>query len=174
MRRNLKEAFLNVVLGAQQKGLIQRKAYIRKFILSLKDGFNVLPKVLTLIAAAGITGLIIAEYTPVFNWLGQAFVPLLHLFAVPNAQEIAPSIPVGFAEMFLPVLLIADKIDVIDIGARYFITALSMVQVIFLSETVVVMMATRLPVKFAELVVCFILRTLIAIPIVALFMHLLF
>ncbi|NYF23701.1 YjiH family protein [Sporosarcina sp. JAI121] len=150
------------------------ESLFKEIVLSLKDGFNVLPKVLTLIAAAGISGLIIAEYTPVFNWLGQAFIPLLNLFAVPNASVIAPSIPVGFAEMFLPVLLIADKIDVIEIGARYFITALSMVQIIFLSETVVVMMATKLPVKFGELVVCFLLRTLIAIPIVALFMHLLF
>ncbi|HZG70688.1 MAG TPA: YjiH family protein [Chondromyces sp.] len=169
-----------------ERGLIKKgvdraakRAYtansIHKEILSsLKDGFVIIPKVLTLLSAAGISGLIIAEYTPLFNWLGEVFVPLLQLFGVPNAQEIAPSLPVGFAEMFLPVLLIADQIEVIDIAARYFITVVSMVQIIFLSETVVVMMATRMPIKFWELVVCFLLRTLIAIPIVAIFMHLLF
>ncbi|MBS4192234.1 YjiH family protein [Bacillus sp. FJAT-49705] len=169
-----------------EKGILRRgldraakRAYTaqsiyKEIILSLVDGFKVIPKVLTLLSAAGITGLIIAEYTPLFQWMGQVFVPLLNLMAVPNTQEIAPSIPVGFAEMFLPVLLIADKIEFIDIGARYFITTLSMVQIIFLSETVVVMMATRLPVKFLELAVLFLLRTLIAIPIVAIFMHILF
>ncbi|UOE57796.1 YjiH family protein [Cytobacillus oceanisediminis] len=146
----------------------------KEILSSLKDGFQVIPKVLTLLAAAGITGLIIAEYTPIFHWIGQIFVPLLNILAVPNAQEIAPSIPVGFAEMFLPVLLIADQVDVIEIGARYFITVLSMVQIIFLSETVVVMLATKLPIRFWELVVCFVQRTLIAIPIVAIFMHILF
>lgn len=145
-----------------------------EIISSLKDGFGVIPKVVTLVSAAGISGLVIAEYTPIFQWVGQVFVPLLQLFAVPNAQDIAPSIPVGFAEMFLPVLLIADKVDMIEVSARYFIVALSMVQMIFLSETVVVMLATKLPVKFFELVLLFILRTVVAIPFVALFMHILF
>lgn len=156
-----------------------KRAYIADHIFkeiyaSLIDGFKVIPKVLTLLAAAGITGLVIAEYTPFFHWAGQVFVPILHVLGVPNAQDIAPSILVGFAEMFLPVLLIADKIDVIDISARYFITVLSMVQIIFLSETVVVMMATRLPLKFWEIAVLFLLRTFIAIPVVALFMHIMF
>jgi len=141
---------------------------------SLVDGYSVLPKVLALLSAVGITGLIIAEYTPFFEWIGMLFIPLLKLLAVPNAVEIAPSVPVGIAEMFLPVLLIAEKVDVLDIGARYFVTALSMVQIIFFSETIVVMIATRLPVKLRELVVCFLQRTLIAIPIIALAMHILF
>src|SRR5699024_2543184 len=144
----------------------------KEIIISLKEGFGVIPKVVTLVAAAGITGLIIAEYTPFFHWIGQVFVPLLQVLGVPDAQAIAPSIPVGFAEMFLPVLLIADNVEFIDIGARYFITALSMVQVIFLAEAVVVMLATRLPVKFLELALLFLVRTLVAIPIVAIFMHL--
>lgn len=141
---------------------------------SLIDGYTVIPKVLALLSAVGISGLIIAEYTPFFEWVGMLFIPLLKLLAVPNAVEIAPSVPVGIAEMFLPVLLIAEKVDVLDIGARYFVTALSMVQIIFFSETIVVMIATRLPVKLWELVVCFLQRTLIAIPIIALAMHILF
>ena len=67
---------------------------------SLIDGYIVFPKVLTLLASMGILGLIVAEYTPFFNWLGALFVPLLKLFQVPNAVEIAPSLPVGIAEMF--------------------------------------------------------------------------
>ncbi|KAB7704075.1 YjiH family protein [Bacillus aerolatus] len=167
--------------GIVKRGLDRaaKRAYtaesiFKEIFLSLKDGFFVIPKVLTLLAAAGISGLIVAEYTPFFQWIGQVFVPLLQILGVPSAQEIAPSIPVGFAEMFLPVLLIADQVDMIEIGARYFITVMSMVQIIFLSETIVVMMATRMPVKFWELIVCFMQRTLIAMPIVALFMHLLF
>ncbi|WP_243292951.1 YjiH family protein [Bacillus sp. FJAT-47783] len=168
-------------LGIIRRGIDRavKRAYTagsiyKEILLSLKDGCIVIPKVLTLLAAAGISGLIIAEYTPLFHWLGQIFVPFLQVLGVPNAQEIAPSIPVGIAEMFLPVLLIADQIEMLDIGARYFVTVISMVQIIFLSETIVVMMATRLPIKFWELLVCFAQRTIIAIPIVAIFMHLLF
>lgn len=168
-------------MGNFRKGINRaiKKAYTAESIFkevksSLIDGYVVFPKVLSLLSAAGILGLIIAEYTPFFEWIGYLFIPLLKLFAIPNAPEIAASIPIGIAEMFLPVLLIADKVELLDIGARYFVTTVSMVQIIFLSETIVVMLATKLPVKFKELVICFFERTLLAIPIVALFMHILF
>lgn len=142
--------------------------------ISLIDGYSVFPKVISLLTAVGTLGLIVANYTPFFDWLGALFVPLLEIFRVPNAVEIAPSLPVGIAEMFLPVLLIADKVPFLDIQARYFVTTISIVQIIFFAETIVVMVESKLPVKVSELVICFLERTLIAIPITALFMHILF
>jgi nucleoside recognition membrane protein YjiH len=141
---------------------------------SLLEGLAVLPKVLCMLTGIGVTCLIIAEYTPVFTWIGMLFVPLLQLFAVPNAAEISPAITVGIAEMFLPVLMIADQVGTIEPAAAYFIAALSMVQIIFFSETGAVMLSTKIPVKVKDLIIIFFLRTLIAIPFVALFMHLLF
>ena len=156
-----------------------KKAYTAPKLLpeiwsSLKDGYFVLPKVISLLTAVGIIALIIANYTPLFDWIGMLIEPLLVLLQVPDAALIAPSIPVGIAEMFLPVLLIADKIDIISEGARYMVVTVSMVQIIFFSETVVVMMSTKMPISLKELIICFIERTLIAIPITALFMHLMF
>ena len=156
-----------------------KKAYTAPPLLSelkssLKDGLEVMPKVITLLASIGTASLIIAENTPVFTWIGSLFIPLLNLLNVPNAVEIAPSFPVGIAEMFLPVLLIADKIDVLDIGARYVVTAVSIVQIIFFAETVVVMMASKLPLKLWELVIVFIERTFFAIIVASIFMRVLF
>lgn len=141
---------------------------------SLMDGLSVLPKVLAMLFAVGVTCLIAAEYTPIFDWLGMLFVPFLQLFQIPNAVDIAPALMLGIAEMFLPVLMIADSIDTIDIGARYFVTVVSMVQIIFFAETGAVMISTGLPVKVWQLIVIFFLRTIVAIPIVALCMHLIF
>jgi len=168
-------------LGVFKRGLDRavKRAYTAPSIITeiqstLKDGYIVLPKVITLLSGVGISGLIIAEYTPFFEYLGLLFIPILNLFQVPAASEIAASLPVGIAEMFLPVLLIADNVDVIPEAARYFVTAVSMVQIIFFSETVVVMIATRLPIKFKELIIAFLLRTLIAIPIVSIMMHIMY
>jgi nucleoside recognition membrane protein YjiH len=141
---------------------------------SLKDGLEVLPKVITLLAGIGTAALIMAENTPIFDWLGSLFVPLLNLLRVPNAVEIAPSFPVGIAEMFLPVLLIADKVAILDIGARYMVTAVSIVQIIFFAETIVVMMASKLPMKLWELVLVFLERTFFAIIVASVFMRVLF
>lgn len=156
-----------------------KKAYTANNIFteikaSIVDGVLVLPKVVTLIGCIGISALIIAEKTPLFDILGKAFVPLLNILKVPNAAEIAPSFPVGIAEMFLPVLLIADKVASLEIGARYVVTAVSITQIIFFAETIVVMMASKLPLKLWELVVVFLERTVLAIIFAAIFMHILF
>ncbi len=142
--------------------------------ISLKEGLQVLPQVLTMLAAIGVSAMILAEYTPLFQWIGLVFQPLLQILQVPDAAAIAPSIPVGIAEMFLPVLLISEKAATLSESARCFLCIVSMVQIIFFSETGTVMLATKLPVKLHELIICFIERTLIAIPLAALAMHLFF
>lgn len=73
-----------------------------------------------LLALLRTSSLIIAEKTPFFKYLGKVFEPL-HLLRIPNVQEIAPSFPVGIAEMLLPVLLI--NVDLIHPGARYIVVA---------------------------------------------------
>ncbi len=156
-----------------------KKAYIAPNLFSeiknsLGDGYFVLPKVVSLLTAVGTVAMIIATYTPVFDWFGLLFEPILSLLGVPDAAIIAPSLPVGIAEMFLPVLLIADKIDVISEAARYMVVTVSMVQIIFFSETVVVMISTKMPISLKELIICFFERTLIAIPVTAIFMHIMF
>lgn len=76
--------------------------------------------------------------------------------------------------MFLPVLLIADKVAALDIGARFLVTAVSISQILFFSETIVVMLSAKLPLKLWELVVVFIERTIIGIIIGSVFMHIIF
>lgn len=144
--------------------------------LSLKDSIVIMPQVLTMISGVGVSAMIIAEYTPVFTWLGYIFQPLLMVCQVPDAAAIAPSMPVGLAEMFLPVLVMNGTAATVEIcmQARVFVCLVSMVQIIFFSETATVMLATKSPVKFWELLVCFLERTLVAIPLAAIAIHLFF
>lgn len=142
--------------------------------LSLKDSALVVPQVLTMLSAIGVSAMIIAEYTPVFTWLGYIFQPLLMLFRVPDAAQIAASMPIGIAEMFLPVLIIQSKIEVLSVEARAFVCLVSMCQIIFFSETATVMLATKSPISFKEIVICFVERTILAIPLAAACIHLFF
>lgn len=56
----------------------------------------------------------------------------------------------------------------------FFVIVLSTVQIIFFTESANAMMQSDLNLKFPELVLIFLIRTLIAIPIVAVFAHVLF
>lgn len=156
-----------------------KRAYIAKGLhkdipFSLKDSILVLPQVLTMLSAIGVSGLILAEYTPIFEWIGYIFRPLLYLFRIPDAAIVSAAIPVGIAEMFLPVLTIVGSAATMAVKAKAFVTIVSMVQIIFFSETATVMMATKSPIKFWEIIVCFIERTIIAIPLAAIVVHLFF
>lgn len=144
--------------------------------LSLKDSVVIMPQVLTMISGVGVSAMIVAEYTPIFTWLGYIFQPFLMLCQVPDAAAIAPSMPVGIAEMFLPVLVMNGTAATVAISfkARVFVCLVSMVQIIFFSETATVMLATKSPIKFWELLVCFLERTIVAIPLAALAIHFLF
>ncbi|WP_017548200.1 YjiH family protein [Salinicoccus carnicancri] len=172
------ESYTRATLGIAFSSAINQAADANDFFKeirgSLKEGLVVLPKVMSMLFAIGVSFLILAEYTPTFEFIGAIIAPVMQLLQVPDAAIIAPSLTLGIAEMFLPVLYIAEMVGTLDPGARYFVTVVSMVQIIFFAETGAVMLSTGLPLKLWELVVIFIMRTLIAMPLAAIFMHLLF
>ena len=114
----------------------------------------------------------ISIFTPVFDWIGMPFVPVLNMLGVPNAVEIAPSILVGITEIALPALLIAGKN--VAPAAAFFIVVLSTVQVIFFTESANAIMESDIPLGFWQLIAIFLIRTVIAIPLVAAAMHMFF
>ncbi|WP_282175745.1 YjiH family protein [Vibrio nereis] len=129
--------------------------------------FGVLPVVMGL----GTMALIVAEYTPVFSILGQPFIPFLELLQIPEAAAASETIVVGFADMFIPAIL-AASID--SEMTRFVIAAMSVTQLIYMSEVGALLLGSRIPVNIFELFVIFILRTLITLPVIAGVAHLIF
>lgn len=129
--------------------------------------FGVLPVVMGL----GTIALIIAEYTSVFSILGQPFIPFLELLGVPEAAAASETIVVGFADMFIPAIL-AASID--NEMTRFVIAAMSVTQLIYMSEVGALLLGSRIPVNIFELFAIFILRTLITLPVIAGVAHLIF
>jgi nucleoside recognition membrane protein YjiH len=156
-----------------------KKGYVappiaNEIVTSLKAVFYVMPKVFSLMTAVCVSAMVLAFYTPVFNWIGLVFRPLLALLQVAEASSISHSFAVGIAEMFLPVLMISDNVEILSEGARFMVAAVSMVQIIFFSDSACVMLALKMPVSFKDLVIIFFERTIVAIILVAPMMHLLF
>ncbi|KJY67992.1 membrane protein [Vibrio coralliilyticus] len=129
--------------------------------------FGVLPVVMGL----GTIALVIAEYTSVFSFLGQPFIPFLELLGIPEAAAASETIVVGFADMFIPAIL-ASSID--NEMTRFVIAAMSVTQLIYMSEVGALLLGSRIPVNIFELFAIFILRTLITLPVIAGIAHLIF
>ena len=124
-----------------------------------------------IVMAFGLVALIIAEYTPIFQWLGLPFVPLLELMQVPQAVEASETVLVGFADMFLPAI-IGSSIE--TEMTRFIVATLSVTQLIYMSEVGGLLLGSKVPVSFKDLFVIFVLRTIITLPIIIVIAHFLF
>ena len=129
--------------------------------------FGVLPSVM----AIGTIALILANYTPIFEWLGIPFRPLLQLLQVPEADAVASTMIVGFTDMLTPAILIAESTSQM---AKFIVAVVSVTQVLYLSEVGGLILGSKLPLNIWELFVIFLERTIISLLIVCPIAHLLF
>ncbi|PSL50441.1 nucleoside recognition membrane protein YjiH [Salsuginibacillus halophilus] len=127
--------------------------------------------VLPVVMAFGTAAVVLAEETAFFTILGQPFVPLLELMQVPEAAAASETLLIGFADMLLPALIGAE---ISSEMTRFIIGCLSVTQLIYLSEVGGLLLASKLPVKFFDLVIIFLERTFITLPVIVLCAHLLF
>lgn len=129
--------------------------------------FSLMPIVLLL----GTMALIAAEYTPIFTILSKPLVPLFNLMQIPDASVAASATIVGFADMFLPAIFVKGSEFEIT---RFIIGALSFTQLIYLTETGAIILRSKIPVKFFDLLILFLERTLITLPIIVLIAHMIY
>ncbi|KHT62473.1 membrane protein [Photobacterium gaetbulicola] len=137
----------------------------------VKNAIDMIFGVLPVVMAIGTIALVIAENTPVFSLLGQPFIPFLELLRIPEAAAASETIVVGFADMFLPSIL-ASGIES-DL-TRFVIAAMSVTQLIYMSEIGALLIGSKIPVKPWELFMIFILRTLVTLPVIAMMAHIFF
>ncbi|MEG0258362.1 MAG: YjiH family protein [Lysinibacillus sp.] len=141
------------------------------FVDGSKNVLDMWFAVAPIVMAFGTIALVLAEFTSVFKILGTPFEPILTLLGLPEASEAAQTMVVGFADMFLPSILGAG---IESEMTRFVIATVSVTQLIYMSEVGGLILGTKIPLKFLDLVVIFLLRTLISLPIAAAVAHLIF
>ncbi|CUQ31524.1 MAG: YjiH family protein [Clostridium paraputrificum] len=150
----------------------EENASITKILL---DGFkNVLDMwigVLPVVMAMGGIAVMIAEYTTFFQFLGMPFIPLLELLRIPEAVQASQTLVVGFADMFIPSVL-ASSIE--SEMTRFIIAATSVTQLIYMSEVGGLLLGSKIPVNLKDLIIIFIQRTLVTLPIITLIANIIF
>lgn len=144
------------------------KSFFRAGLENVLDMWlGTIPVVMTM----GTVALIVAEYTPLFHYLGMPFIPLLQLLQIPEAGLASQTMMVGFADMFLP-SVIGSSIE--SEMTRFVVAATSVAQLIYMSEIGSIIMSSKIPVSVGKLFIIFLERTIVTLPIIALFAHLLF
>ena len=95
----------------------------------------------------------------------------MEFLRIPEAEAAAPATITGFIDMFIPAVL-ATGIEA-EI-TRFFIAALSLVQIIYLTEMATLIIISKMPANFWRLLIIFIERTIISMPIIAIIAHIIY
>lgn len=133
------------------------------FIEGLKNAIDMVFGVLPVVMGLGTLALVLAEHTSVFSVLGQPFVPFLELLHIPEAKAASETVMVGFADMFIPAIIVSSVDSEVT---RFIIAAMSVTQLIYMSEVGALLLGSKIPVNIVELFIIFILRTLITVPVI--------
>lgn len=137
---------------------------------NLRDGFIMTMGILPSILSVGLLGLVLAEFTPVFDIIGYIFYPFTLFLQIPEPMLAAKASAIEIAEMFLPALLVTGA----PMVTKFVIGVVSVSAIIFFSALIPSIMSTEIPISLRKLVVIWIQRTILTLIIVAPIAHLLF
>jgi nucleoside recognition membrane protein YjiH len=134
-----------------------------------RDGLILAATILGTILAVGTGALMLAEHTPLLDWLGRPLVPVITALGIPDAELVATATVAGITEMYIPALIVQDA----SAPARFFIAVLSISQLIFFSSVGPMMldMFSDLPIRVRDLLALFVFRTALLLPMLALVTH---
>lgn len=163
----------DIVKLAYQDGL--EKASTTRFQVfadQLRSSFMFGIKVNAFIMSLSTICLLVANYTPITEWIAIPMAPILRMLGLADAETIAASSIVGILALSLPATLIKGK--AVATASAFFVVVLSTCQIIFFTESANAMLESDIPLSFWDLVKVFFLRTAILIPLVALLAKLLY
>ncbi|MCH4890121.1 YjiH family protein [Acidaminobacter sp. JC074] len=157
--------------NAFERGLVlaDRKAKetdtLTSFLASWKIGVMLYVGLLPVIIAAGTIGLIIAEHTPFFEIVTKPIVPLYQLlgFGAETSVSMATGTIAGLFDMYLPTIFIMGDASV---KAKFIIGVLSFTQLVFLSETGIALLRTKMGFNVLDIIKFYLIRTVFSLPFI--------
>lgn len=128
----------------------------------LNMAFSVIPSIMSI----GLLGLVLAEYTPLFDWFGYVFYPFFKIFGVEQSALAGKAAALSLPEMFLPAVLVAKEGTML---VKFVVAVVSISEILFFSASIPCLMGTDIPLTMKEIVVIWFERValsiLITIPI---------
>lgn len=136
--------------------------------INFRDGITMAAAIVPSIIAVGLTGLLLAKYTPVFDALGLLLYPFTWIGGLPDPLVAAKGMSAGLAEMFLPALLLSEA----DVLTRYVTGVISISSILFFSAMIPCVLATEIPLSVGKMVIIWFQRVVLSILLAAAFGHL--
>lgn len=128
---------------------------------NFKDGVRLALNIGPSIMGVGTAALLLAYYTPVFDYLGYIFLPLTTLLRIPEPLIMAKGMAVSISEMYIPAILGANA----PIITKFIIAVLTISEILFFSASIPCIMATDIPIKIKDIVIIWFERVILTVII---------
>ena len=138
--------------------------------VNVRDGLLMAMAILPSILSIGLLGIMLATFTPIFDWVGYIFYPFTALLQLPEPMLVAKASAIGIAEMFLPALLVVES----GLVVKFVVAVVSVSSIIFFSALVPCIVATEIPISIPKLIVIWVQRVILTLIIVTPIAYLLF
>ncbi|MBY0122967.1 YjiH family protein [Bacillus sp. S/N-304-OC-R1] len=129
---------------------------------NVKDGFVMAMGILPSIMSIGLFGLILANNTPIFDYLGYIFYPLTALLQIPEPLLAAKAATINLIDMFLPSLVVLDA----SLETRFIIGSLSISTILFFSALIPCIFSTEIPIKMSHILAIWFWRTVFTLVLI--------
>ncbi|MEH7346612.1 YjiH family protein [Bacillus sp. JJ1532] len=130
--------------------------------LYLREGFIMTMSTLPTILSIGLLGMLIATYTPIFDFIGYIFYPLTLILQIPEPLLAAKALAIEITEMYLPALLVVEA----PLVTKFIIAVVSVTAIVFFSAYIPSVLSTDIPISIRKLLVIWIERTVLSVIIV--------
>ena len=154
--------------GTQKAAEVDFKHILRRSTQTAIDFFLA---VFPVMMAAGTVLLIVSEYTPAVELLAEPMEWILSALNIPEAQQAAPALLIGFVDNYLPAV-VGSSIS--SAFTRFIICSVSISQVIYMTEvgSIILMNKDIFDLSLWKLFVVFVFRTIVSVSVAILFAHL--
>lgn len=150
----IKTAWNEAIEAAEHSGPVLKNVWN-----SAKDGGRMISTILPTIMSIGLTGMLIALFTPVFKVIGYIFFPFGWIVQLPEALAAGQAVATSIAEMFLPAAFVVSA----SIQTRYVVAVVCISEILFFSASIPCILSTKIPVKIPQILVLWVERVILSI-----------
>lgn len=129
---------------------------------SWQSALGVIAGVLPPSMVVGTCTIILLKKTAFFDFISFPIYLVLELFSFPEAKLATAGFIVGFLDQFMPALIASPLQNEL---AKFVLAGMAVTQLIYMSEVGLLILRSSLPLRFLDLVVIFVLRTIISFPV---------
>ncbi|WP_049954841.1 YjiH family protein [Halostagnicola larsenii] len=145
------------------------ESILRTSVVGFVDGLKLAGMVVGSVLTMSMVVLLVEEYTAFFEYIAMPFVPLMSILAIPDPQTATIGVILGGAEFFIGASFVVEA----SVTTQVFVVIVTGAQAIFFSAPAPMMvdMFDDVPMRFRDLFLLLILRTVLLVPIAAALTH---